>query len=270
MKTTSNDSAGCQDKNDFSGRQSPIGAAQSLGPIKSSPSLLISVRSKREMDAAMTGGADIVDLKEPRKGALAPTSVSFWRSISELAVNEKAVSFSAALGESQEARIIAQFLPAEFRFAKVGPSGCGTRHSLTHLWIDVRSRIDPQTELVAVAYADHQASGCLSAESVFTLAAELGFSRVLIDTFVKNGRSSIDHLGFEQLQLLSQIAGEHKIGWALAGSIRMHDVSMLAQRGIVPNCYGVRGDVCQGTRESELSVERVRQWKANCQQIVVQ
>ncbi len=240
-----------------------------MDPIESSPALLISVRSKPEMDAAVAGGADIVDFKEPRNGALAPTSVSLWQSISSMTV-ENSPPFSAALGESQEARKIAQSLPSDFQFAKVGPSGCGTRQSLTQLWNDVRSLIDPHTELVAVAYADHQASGCLSAETIFTLAAERGFARVLIDTFVKDGRSTIDHLGIKQLQRLSQVASENKIGWALAGSIRLDNLKMLANRGIVPDCYGVRGDVCQGTRESELSAERVKQWKANCQQIVVQ
>ncbi len=201
MKTISNDSAGLHTK---------------YGSAKALPSeLLVSVRTEQEIDAAIAGGADIVDLKEPRNGALAPTSTQLWQSVSRYTQQVDLPRFSAALGESQEALSIAKSLPAEFHFAKVGPSGCDSAESLKRLWTDVRNRIDPQTELVAVAYADSQASRCLPADAIFLLASELGFARVLIDTFTKDGRSTIDHLGFERLARLSQVALENRLWWCL-------------------------------------------------------
>lgn len=251
MKTTSNDSAG------------------SIGFPGACPAqLLISVRSDQEMDAAIAGGADIVDLKEPRNGALAPTTVQLWRSAADRVGDAEGLVLSAALGESSQAVDVASSLPIGFRFAKVGPSQCDSAIAIQRLWTEVRQLLDPSIELVAVAYADHQASECLQPESIFSLAAEFGLSRCLIDTYVKDGRSTIDHLGLGGVARLSEISRQKRIWWALAGSIRLDDVIGLTQQMkqadiTPPHCYGVRGDVCDNGRGGRLLVDRVREWKAS-------
>jgi len=244
MKTRSNDSAG-------SGGVSPA-------------QLLISVRSEQEIDAAIAGGADIVDLKEPRNGPLAATEVEVWESVSRRATDPKSIQFSAALGESQDALPIAGAVPKNFAFAKVGPSGCDTVDGLKRLWSEVRGRLDSTIELVAVAYADHAASSVLPAETVFSLAADSGFDRCLIDTYAKDGRSTIDHLGIDGIRRLAQIAKERRLWWALAGSIRLDQAIKLREQSLAPDCFGVRGDVCDGGRTAELSILRVRRWKEHC------
>ena len=127
--------------------------------------------------------------------------------------------------------------------------------------------LDPSIELVAVAYADHEASQSLPPETVFSLAADFGLSRCLIDTYIKDGQSTIDHLGLDGLAALSQISQQDDIWWALAGSIRLDDAVALSKQMIKeevspPNCYGVRGDVCEDGRGGRLLVERVIQWKS--------
>ncbi len=245
-------------------RVGSAGASPSrVGSERAAPSLLVSVRSEWEIDAAIAGGADIVDLKEPSDGALAPTSVQLWQSVAQRAGKHPLIRFSAALGESKQARLIASGLPQRFAFAKVGPSGCGSQESLRQLWSDIRQLLSPQIELVAVAYADHLASGCLPAEQVFALASECGFKRGLIDTYVKDGRSTIDLLGTAALQRLSQLAERHRLWWALAGSIRLDQAeSLRRQNQIQPDCFAVRGDVCEAGRTGVLSVSRLAAWKA--------
>jgi uncharacterized protein (UPF0264 family) len=227
--------------------------------------LLVSVRSRAEMESVIGAGADIVDLKEPKAGPLAPTDPSLW----EWAANHRksiaradSPKFSAALGEPDEAIACASRLPGEFDFAKAGPSGCGDRNRLWRLWEQVRGRLDDRIELVAVAYADFQVAGCPAPETVFRMAKEFGLRRCLLDTYRKDGRSSIEQLGMESLKRLAETAESQSLWWALAGSIRRTDPRRLDQNGIIPNCFGVRGDVCAGTREGTLQSERVRAWRS--------
>ncbi len=226
--------------------------------------LLISVRSQAEMASAIEAGADIVDLKEPKAGPLAPTDPALW----QWAANHRksidradSPKFSAALGEPDQAIACASRLPGEFDFAKAGPSGCGDRIRLLRLWEQVRGRLDDRVELVAVAYADFHVAGCPSPETVFQAAKEFGLRRCLVDTYRKDGRSSIEQLGLERLKRLAETADSGRLWWALAGSIRQTDPSRLYQYGITPNCFGVRGDVCAGSREDALQSERVRAWR---------
>jgi len=244
MKTRSNDSAG------------------SGGALPSR--LLVSVRSEQEIDTAIDGGADIIDLKEPRNGPLAPTETEIWESVSRRATDPTSIQFSAALGESKDALAIASSVPKQFAFAKVGPSDCDTAIGLRQLWSEVRKRLDPKIELVAVAYADHGASNGLPAETVFSLAADFGFDRCLIDTYAKDGRSTIDHLGIDGIEQLSLIAKKNQLWWALAGSICLDQATTLYRHSLNPDCFGVRGDVCEGGRTGELSILRVRRWKEHC------
>ena len=106
---------------------------------------------------------------------------------------------SAALGEPSEASSCAGHLPARFDFAKAGPSGCDCPDRLRRTWTDVRSQLDERIELVGVAYADWQQAGCVAPEVVFELACEFGLRRCLLDTFHKDGSSSVDLLGVASL-----------------------------------------------------------------------
>ena len=260
MKSRSNGSAG-----------SPA-AAGSVSAVR--PWLLISVRSEQEIDDAIAGGADIIDLKEPRDGALAPTTIELWNSVSQwtdqvatsLPAEDRSESirFSAALGESDQATSIANSLPPTFAFAKVGPSNCNTPQRLTKLWSKVRDQLNSATELVAVAYADHRSARCLPAEQVFKLAGEFGFKRCLIDTLNKDGRTTVDHLGIDGVGRLASVARQEGLWWTLAGSIRLDQIERFDRNLILPDCFGVRGDVCGGDRQAVLSTIRVRQWKQAC------
>lgn len=260
MKTTSNDSAGIHGSTEAT--HTRINGSTGASPSQ----LLVSVRSEQEINEAIAGGADIVDLKEPSDGALAPTSLQLWQAAARLASDSKFPPLSAALGESADALGIAQSLPAGFQFAKVGPSGQESADDLRSLWSAVRDLLDPSIELVAVAYADHQAGRCLRPETIFSLAAEFGFLRCLVDTFIKDGQSTKGHLGIDGLFDLSRIAKKNGLWWALAGSICLEDAiavnEQIARNGLgVPDCYGVRGDVCDQGRGGRLSIDRVRRWK---------
>lgn len=228
------------------------------------PRLLVSVRDMIEVEIAIDSGVDIIDLKEPRAGALAPTDRYLWMQVAQRWDRMRCFNgppwLSAALGEPGEAVSRAAQLPHGFHFAKAGPCGCGSTAGLTTLWTDVRERLPPRTELVAVAYADWKTAGCPAPEDVFRQAAEFGLRHCLLDTFEKKGQSTVSLLGMIALRELATLARQLRLWWALAGSIAGQEVVRLLAADIVPGCFGVRGDVCQGRREGSLQAERVRSW----------
>lgn len=251
------------------------GCAGSQRPRRGTWQLLVSVRSAEEARTALCSSVDVVDLKEPRRGALAPVETRLWQQVAELrqrlspgepvegtpAGTSRGVPLSAALGERAEAVSVAAAVPSSFAFAKAGPSGCRTRGELLSLWQQIRRQLPGATELVAVAYADHRQAGCLPPESILQAAAEFGIRRALIDTFTKDGRSTLDHLGTPRLRDLSQLAVSCRLWWVLAGSLRLDMLSRCAAAGIAPDCVGVRGDVCRHDRTGRLDVERIRLWQ---------
>ena len=104
----------------------------------------------------------------------------------------------------------------------------------------------------------------MPAEKILALAAETGIRRFLIDTYLKDGRSTVDHLDVDELAHLGHLAKTCGVWWALAGSLASEQVSLLRDREIHPDCFAVRGDVCVGGREGRLSTDRIRHWQRVC------
>ncbi|HKB38458.1 MAG TPA: (5-formylfuran-3-yl)methyl phosphate synthase, partial [Gemmataceae bacterium] len=86
----------------------------------SAPQLLVSVRSAREAEAALAGGADVIDVKEPRRGPLGRADNAVLRAVLVAIAGRRPVS--AALGELIEDGGGSP-LPAGVRFVKWGLAG---------------------------------------------------------------------------------------------------------------------------------------------------
>ncbi|QDT09572.1 hypothetical protein K239x_15180 [Planctomycetes bacterium K23_9] len=227
---------------------------------------LVSVRNEVEFSLAASYGVDIVDFKEPRKGALAPVDPQIWQQAARLqsstsaATDSAAFELSAALGERSDMLQIASSVPPSFAFAKVGPSQCDSPQDLLQLWDDAAQRLPASVELVAVAYADYGNAACLPPEEVFELASQRGMKRCLLDTFTKTGVATLDALGIERLRRLATLARSRGIWWTLAGSIKLSHLEQLLANRIDPHCIGIRGDACDQNRTSSLSSERLKLW----------
>ncbi len=103
--------------------------------------LLVSVRSAIEAEAALAGGASIIDVKEPSRGPLGRADWSVWREV-RLAV-PASIPVSVALGELTEwlepSRLeIPEDLWAGIAFRKIGLSDAGT--GWIDRWRDLRER----------------------------------------------------------------------------------------------------------------------------------
>ncbi len=86
-------------------------------------------------------------------------------------------------------------------------------------------------------------------EEIVNLAVDVGGNRILIDTFQKDGRSLLHHLTVEQLATMIPCAADRNLAVALAGSLRLPEISTLFEIGA--DVIGVRGAACKASNRAE-------------------
>lgn len=217
--------------------------------------LLVSVRSAAEAKIALAGGADLIDIKEPSRGALGPADPEVWSAVCD-AVGDRA-PVSSALGEllapgtAQLARHC-----AGMAYAKIGLAGCHYRADWILLWRQVVRLLPPGTAAVPVAYADWTTARAPSPRVAIALAQWTSARLALIDTFDKGQGRLLDHTPREYLEELATEARAEGVELALAGSLDGEAIDAL--RDLRPRYFGVRGAVCVGGRDGRIEMARVK------------
>jgi uncharacterized protein (UPF0264 family) len=229
--------------------------------------LLVSVRSAAEVTAAVAGGADIVDAKDPAMGSLGAVN---GRVLREIALSlPGGVPLSIALGEPKnvaalEAAVaVLQGLttrPSRV-YVKIGLSAAGDgAGALLSALVDLASRTPIRPAIVAVAYADYLAAGAPAPEMVARLAADTGAHGVLLDTWGKDGGDLFRHLAEPALRAWIGEVQAAGLLVALAGSLSIEGVRAVAEWPA--DIVGVRGAACVGGRTGVVSKARVAELKA--------
>jgi hypothetical protein len=137
--------------------------------------LLVSVRNVTEAQVALAGGADIIDVKEPSRGALGPADPSVWREIVAEIAGRAPVS--AALGElATEAIERLAAAAAGLAFVKIGLAGCSSDGHWQARWWQSIERLPASALAVPVAYADWQQAGAPPPEEALALAGQLPYA----------------------------------------------------------------------------------------------
>lgn len=225
------------------------------------PKLLVSVRSAAEARAALEGGCDWLDVKEPALGSLGRASNSVIEEILE--VPRGNLPLSLAAGELRDLREPLweqwQRIIKGVELAKIGLSGCAAYKPWRDEIIDLAANAPSGVRLAAVYYADYQRAGSPAWEEIVELATEISSPMVLIDTFVKDGRGLFAHLNAERLHAYRQQLGRQGIRLALAGSLSYEDFPALIQ--VQPEVIAVRGAVCDKGRESAVISSKVNSLK---------
>src|SRR5690606_5370379 len=101
------------------------------------PQLLVSVRSPAEVQAAIAGGCDWLDIKEPSRGSLGAADFETIAAICEsIEKSARRPPISVALGELNDWSHPASppALPGAVCFVKLGLSGCGSSRKWTSRW----------------------------------------------------------------------------------------------------------------------------------------
>lgn len=229
--------------------------------------LLVSVRSAGEVAAAVAGGADIVDAKEPTAGSLGAVSNRVLREIARCV--PAGVPLSIALGEPKNVAALEAAMTALHGLAprpsrvyvKIGLSGAGDGASaLLAALVDLSSRMAIQPSVIAVAYADYEAAGAPAPETVARMAAAAGADGVLLDTWAKAGGDLFHHLAEPALRAWIERARAAGLLVALAGSLSAQGVRAVAE--LPADIVGVRGAACIGGRAGAVSEGRVAELKA--------
>lgn len=221
--------------------------------IRPRPKLLVSVRSPDEARAALAGGADVIDVKEPARGPLGAADPDVILNVLG-AVNGR-VPVSAALGEW--ASWPGHAIPAGLQYAKWGTAGL--------MRLDARSILQMRFTSCALfpvltAYADHQLAGSPDADALAAVAIRYRFPAFLIDTAVKDGSTLLDRVAPAALARLRFRLADAGVAVAFAGSLDESAIRMLAP--LEPDWFAVRRAACEGGRSGSVCADRVRRLRA--------
>ncbi|MEP3482627.1 MAG: (5-formylfuran-3-yl)methyl phosphate synthase [Fuerstiella sp.] len=210
--------------------------------------LLVSVRNAAEAIAAANGGANIVDVKDPLQGALGFAGWQIVRSIQH-ALDASCI-LSAALGELSEwqATPLSKRAPSdlpELQFAKMGLAGqaAGNATSWVADWQAARNSLPRIKQWVAVAYSDFLQCDAPAPEQILEAAITTNCQVLLLDTFVKNGQTSFDHLSESELAAIVRRSHAAGIQVAIAGQVSIANMDSLQK--VRPDIVAVRGAVCE-------------------------
>jgi len=216
------------------------------------PQLLVSVRSVGEARAALGGGADLIDVKEPSRGPLGAADSDVIGNVLQ-AVGGK-VPVSAALGEF--AAWQDRFVPRGLRYAKWGMA----HQTGMPLGAVVQIRTSSYADFpVLVAYADHRRAESPDPEWLAGAAIRYRFPAFLIDTAVKDGSTLLDWIAPATLARMRLELGGARLPIALAGSL--DETGIRALGPLMPDWFAVRGAACTGGRSGTVCGDRVRRLK---------
>lgn len=216
--------------------------------------LLASVRSADEAFDAAGAGAELIDLKEPRAGALGALDAGDIAHIArELHARYPVRPISATIGdipvdalETIAARVI-EMNDAGVDYVKVGitpgPAAERCLQCLATL---------PAT-VVPVLLCDAGVDDALVAQ-----AAQLGFAGVMFDTMHKNGLTLFDCVDAGTLAHWMKLVGAHGGMTGLAGSLGWAQLAQI--RALAPDVAGFRTALCADGRSSRLDPQRVEKW----------
>ncbi len=216
------------------------------------PGLLVSVRSAAEAAAALAGGADLIDVKEPSRGALGRADDAVIRAVVAVVGGRRPVS--AALGDLDE-----QPQPPNgdgLAFVKWGLAGAIRQDNWRGRLTTAIRQLPASCRAVAVAYADGQRAEAPEPETVAAFAAESGCAAFLLDTWHKDGTTLRDWLADRRIEALVRFCRAARVRTALAGALDAEQIAAL--RDAAPDWFAVRGAACRGGRGGTVDIERVQ------------
>lgn len=218
--------------------------------------LLVSVRNVAEADAALRGGADWIDLKEPTNGPLGAVDADIARSIVARVGGRAKVS--AAAGELLDWSTAGarEFLQIEgISQFKLGLAQCRDQ-TWRDAWLTAQCEIVAAgKELVAVSYADDAAAHSPALADIAALAIDAPCQWLLIDTFDKRSGTLLSCLVAAELREIFQRVRWHGITTAAAGRLTPAAIAELPLDSV--DVVAVRSAACGGDRAGMVCAEHV-------------
>jgi (5-formylfuran-3-yl)methyl phosphate synthase len=228
--------------------------------------LLVSVSNADEASAALAGGADVIDAKNPMAGPLGAVSLDELRDIVSRVNGARPVT--AALGDASDGRALETearcYAAAGASLVKLGFAGT-TERDRVERWLAAAARgaVSGGGGVVAVAYADAHRAGSIAPGRLIEAAARAGATGVLLDTADKAGPGLRSSIAIRALR--DWVWSAHQAGLlvALAGRLTADDFDFVREAGA--DIVGVRGAACRGGRVGRISTERVKRLRGRCE-----
>ncbi len=218
-----------------------------------------------EARAALAGGADILDVKNPKEGSLGANFPWAIREVDDLAGGR--VPVSATIGDldykpgtASLAALGAAVSGADY--IKAGLLGVKTRSQAEEMLEGIVKAVkdfDSGKKVVAAGYSDYARAGCVSPMLLPAAAAKAGADLVMVDTAIKDGRSTFEFMSEQDLLEFIRLGHDSGLEVALAGTIGFDHLELLKR--LNPDIIGVRGIVCGGDRRSTIRAELVEKLK---------
>ncbi len=217
--------------------------------------MLASVTGTDEAEIAISGGADIVDLKDPKAGALGAVATEIvQRTVTAIAGRRLASAVCGDLPmEPATIRAKVQEIAATgVDYVKIGffPSTNAAACA------DALAPIARRSKLIAVLFAD------LAPDfDLLPHFARHGFHGVMVDTADKTKGRLLDHLPPARIPVFVSRAKALELAVGLSGSLEAPDIPRLLP--FAPDFLGFRGALCSETqRTRSIDAEAVREIRA--------
>ncbi|WP_237154628.1 (5-formylfuran-3-yl)methyl phosphate synthase [Oryzibacter oryziterrae] len=208
--------------------------------------ILVSVTNAAEAAAALSAGAQLIDAKDPAKGALGALPPTTVKAIVD-AVGGK-VETSAAAGDHPSLNQLIDLASAGADYVKVAIPGGDEGAAMLSL---IGRSLAGRTKLVALFAADKE-----PALDLVPVAAMAGFSGVMLDTVDKSA-GLLSVMEMADIAHFVAAARRAKVMVGLAGSLKIVDVGTLLP--LKPDLLGFRGGVCiDGDRSQALDPSKIR------------
>ncbi len=224
--------------------------------------LLVSVADAADAKTAVAGGADIVDAKDPTRGALGPVAPEVLAQLD--AAVPAHLPFSVALGETDDPGAGARWVTDCVMRPRIGAvyaklaatASCpGLVGEVIAGAVAAAAAHPARPFLVAALFADRVGDGA-SVRPLLAAVAAAGASGILWDTAEKDGRGLFAHWPVPVMREWADAARSEGLWVAVAGALGLDDLD--AVRMVSPRVLGVRGAVCEGGRSGTVSEALVR------------
>ena len=210
--------------------------------------LLISPINEKEAVEAIAGGAHIIDVKNPKEGALGANFPWVIKRIRQ--ITPKDTEVSCTLGEVPN-------LPGSMSLAALGAATTGVDYIKAGLYglktpveavylmrnvVKAAKDFNPSIKVVVSGYADAGRIGTVDPLLIPEIAHKAHADIAMIDTAIKDGKSLFTFLTMPQLQRFVDTAHNYGLKAALAGSLKKEDLPVVYNLGA--DVAGLRGAAC--------------------------
>ena len=200
--------------------------------------MLASVRNRQEAEVVLNAGADIIDLKDPARGALGAVDTKQILDVVDFVSGRRLTS--AACGdlpmEPDAIRAkVEEIASTGVDFIKIGIMPSDELAVCAKGLGDIAKR----KKLIAVLFADHSYEG-----DVLSAFVDAGFHGVMVDTDDKSRGRLLQHMSPDRIGAFVSDCHSRGLLSGLAGSLEAPDIPRLL--AYWPDFLGFRGALCSG------------------------